>query len=114
MAGEVEKGKIDGGLTAALTTKARKKAGDGMVIFPIPDEPRIKIIIDEQEGHEGSQPVKLGINGHVLLIKRGHPVEIPQSYVNLLEELKYTVYSKDDEGNDIEREVPRFAWRKVA
>jgi hypothetical protein len=108
-----EKGRIDGGLQAAMTAKAKKKA-DGMVIFPIPGEPRVKIVIDEQEGHEGHQPVKLSINGYVLLIKRGIPVDIPESFVNLLRELKYTVYSKDEEGNDIERDVPRFAWRKVA
>lgn len=91
-----------------------KKAGDSMVIYPILNEPRVKIVIDEQEGHEGHQPVKLGINGYIIVIKRGHEVEIPASYVNLLKELKQTVYSKDDDGNDISREVPRFAWRKVA
>jgi hypothetical protein len=109
-----ETGKIDGGLQASIVAKAKKKAGEGMVIFPIPDEPRVKIVIDEQEGHEGHQPVKLGINGHVLVIKRGHEVEIPESFINLLKELKYTVYGKDDAGNDTERDVPRFAWRKVA
>jgi hypothetical protein len=112
---EEETGKIDGGLKSSIAAKAaNKKQLDGMMIFPIPGEPRVKIIIEEQEGHEGSKPVKLGINGHVIVIMRGREVEVPESYVNLLKELKYAVYSKDDDGQDVEREVTRFNWRKVA
>jgi Cys-tRNA synthase (O-phospho-L-seryl-tRNA:Cys-tRNA synthase) len=91
------------------------KEKDGMVIFPLSEEkdPRIPIIIEEQDNHEGSMPVKASINGHPFLIKRGHKVMLPTSYVGMLEELKYTVYQKDDEGRDVEREVPRFVIRRL-
>jgi hypothetical protein len=111
----MEAGVIDGGLKSSIEAKAKKaKPPDGMVIFPIPDEPRVKIVIDEQEGHEGHKPVPLSLNGYVIRIMRGHPVEIPESFVTLLEELMYDHYSKDDEGNDVMRQIPRFAWRRVA
>lgn len=76
--------------------------------------PRVKIIIDEQDGHEGNKDVQLGINGYVLNIQRGKVVEIPEPFVKLLEDSKYTIIGKDENKEDISREQPRFHWRKVA
>lgn len=75
--------------------------------------PRVRIIIDEQENHEGSKDVPLGIDGYVINIQRGKEVDIPEPFIQVLENAKYTIIGKADDGQDTERQVPRFNWHRV-
>ena len=49
---------------------------------------RIRVIINPQEGSDGKLDVTLGINGKVLLIKRGVEVAIPEDYFFVLRDAK--------------------------
>lgn len=69
-----------------------------------------EITIHPQEGFEGKDDVKVGINGKVYQIKRGFKVQIPESVLKNLEDCKYTIVSRDDNGNEDIREVPRFSY----
>jgi hypothetical protein len=77
-------------------------------------EPTYKIIIHKQEGHEGTDDVKLPINGNVLLIKRGYEVEIGESYLKNLQSCQYDIFTKDDHGNDFVAQVPRFSFSIIS
>ena len=81
--------------------------------FLLPGEKRVNIVIDEQEGHEGTTDVKLSCNGVVCVIQRGKVVAVAERYVGILRDAVYEIITKDDEGNDQMRRVPRFAWRIV-
>ncbi len=87
---------------------------EGKMTKRLREEERVTIVIEQQENFEGSDTVKLGIEGFVIEIMRGYEVAIPKSFVGLLGDLKYTILSKNEKGEDISREVPRFAWRRVA
>jgi hypothetical protein len=69
-----------------------------------------EITIHAQEGFEGKDDVKVGVNGKVYQIKRGFKVQIPESVLRNLEDCKYTIVSRDDQGNEDIREVPRFSY----
>jgi hypothetical protein len=94
--------------------KAEKEPSDLEILAK---EPRVKVMIHEQDGFEGGKTVKLSINGRAIEIMRGKEVMIGVSYLKLLDDTKYTIIGKDEQGNDYEREVKRFAYtaeRKVA
>lgn len=73
-------------------------------------EKMFKIIINTQDGHEGKDDVKIGVNGKVYQIKRGFEVVIPESVLNVIRESKYTITSRDDNGNEDVRDIPRFSY----
>lgn len=106
---------VDGGLDESLISKAvasqpstpKQEAGPQI-------EKRVKVIIHEQEGHEGTKDVQLGVNGRVINIKRGYEVEIPEPYFKVLEDAKYEIPVKNDDGTEEIKIIPRFAYSKVA
>jgi len=59
---------------------------------PVAEKPKgqkkIRIMINQQEGPDGKFDVSLGVNGKVLLIKRGAEVEIPEEYFFVLRDAK--------------------------
>jgi len=73
-------------------------------------EPKRIVRINKQEGHEGTDDVKIGINGYVLQIKRGFDVVIGESFLQNLKDCRYVLYGKDDNANDVIVEVPRFSF----
>lgn len=73
-------------------------------------EKKYRVIINTQEGFDGKDDVKLGVNGRVFLVKRGHEVELPESYLGVLKDAKITQISKDDEGNEQIIDIPRFSY----
>jgi len=99
---------------ATPPTNAAKAEKEVSQIDELRKAKRVKIVIDEQDNHEGHKDVSLSIDGYVLVIQRGKTVEVPEPFVELLNNLKYTIISKNDNGEDVSREVPRFHWRKVA
>lgn len=72
---------------------------------------RYKIILMEQDNHDKNQDqlVTDPSNGKQYLIKRGFEVEVPIGVVNNLKESIQPKLSYDDEGNEVWRDVPRFA-----
>ena len=73
-------------------------------------EKKFRVIINSQEGFEGKDDLKLGVNGRVFQVKRGFEVDLPESYLAVLKDAKYTIITKDDNGNEDIREVPRFSY----
>ena len=76
-------------------------------------EPKVKVMIHEQEGHEGQKDVFLGVNGRGILVKRGFEVDIPFSYYMVLKEAKYEIPVKADDGTDEIKIIPRFAFNVI-
>ena len=76
-------------------------------------EPKVKTIIHEQEGQEGLLDVPLSVNGHVYLVKRGYEVDLPYSVFKVLQNSKYEVPVKDDDGNETLKVIPRFSFSVV-
>ena len=99
---------------ATPPTNAATAEGQLSQIDELRKAKRVKIIIDEQDNQEGHKDVHLAINGYVLTIQRGKAVDVPEPFAQLLENLKYTIISKSEDGEDITREVPRYHWRRVA
>ena len=74
-------------------------------------EKKYKIILMEQDNHDKNQDqlVTDPSNGRQYLIMRGQEVEVPIGVVNNLKESIQPKLSYDDEGNEVWRDVPRFA-----
>jgi hypothetical protein len=86
----------------------------GMVQKPKEEDKKVKIIIEEQEGDENSGDVFVSVNGYGMTIKRGFPVEIPESFVDVLRKAVITKMTQDKETDEIKyRDVPRFNFRIV-
>ena len=49
---------------------------------------KIRVMINQQDGPDGKFDVPIGVNGKVLLIKRGEEVEIPEEYFFVLRDAK--------------------------
>jgi len=71
------------------------------------------IIIEKQDNYEGQYDVTVGVNGYVYQIKRGVPVEVPPEVIEVLKNAVISKMVKDDHGNDVLVDMPRFLWREV-
>ena len=70
---------------------------------------RVKVKFFNGAGEDGRNDVLLGLNGHVLAIKREQVVEIPEAYLKVADCAVQTMY----EGNGEAREVPRFPYQRM-
>jgi len=80
------------------------------------DDDRVTIIVHNQEGAIGMQPVFVAVNGVGFSIPREKKVRVPKSIVHALENASETIYFKelDDDGRPhgptLSREVRRFPF----
>lgn len=57
-------------------------------VAPPKKQRKVRVMINQQDGPDGKFDVTLGVNGKVLLIKRGEEVEIPEEYFFVLRDAK--------------------------
>ena len=116
-----KRGQINGGLEgsslepgplppAEAPKKAPDKRAEASLETVLSREPKVRVMIHEQEGHEGTKDVYLGVNGRGILVKRGFEVDIPESYYHVLRDSKYEIPVKNDAGEDETKIIPRFAY----
>jgi len=75
---------------------------------------RVKVRIHNQEGVVGgTADVFVGVNGRGYQIKREEDVELPVEVLHALDNAVMTVVERGDDGNEIQREIKRFAYSKV-
>jgi hypothetical protein len=75
---------------------------------------RVKIIIHEQDGDDGSFDVKVGVNGRAYQIKRGVEVDVPPEVVHVLDNAIVTRIVKDPDTNrEITKDVRRFNYSVI-
>lgn len=74
-------------------------------------EPKVKLLIHEQEGAGGKRPVYVGVNGTGMLIPRGQIVEVAYRYYHALANAVRDVYDQDDEGTIHKRQVPAYPFQ---
>ena len=73
----------------AAETKAAPTADYRVVSGGLPPEfsgKRRLVTINMGEGDVGKLPVKMGINGYVILVKRNEKVAIPEEFLHLMQE----------------------------
>lgn len=70
---------------------------------------RVAITIFEQDGDGGDQPVPVGVNGRVYVIKRGVRVMVPRAVVNVLNDAVVTQMEHTGSGEHKERQYRRFS-----
>lgn len=77
---------------------------------------KVRIIIQRSEEAGGDEPVPVGVNGKVMLVPRGEPVEIPRPYFEVLQHAVKHVYEQLAEGgiNPIPRQVPAYPFQVLA
>lgn len=75
-----------------------------------------RILIQEQEGAGGRDPVPVSVNGTAMLIPRGKPVDVPARYVEALTNAVQWQYDTDEEGRMLPdpRKVPSYPYSVVA
>lgn len=71
---------------------------------------KVKILIAATDEKGGDEPIPVGVNGSVMLVPRGAPVEIPAAHYRVLASAVTDRYETDDAGNikPDPRRVPRF------
>lgn len=81
-----------------------------------PKRDMVRLIIQRTEDAGGDEPVPVGVNGKVMLVPRGEPVEIPRPYFEVLKNcVTYRYESLKDGGiNPEPRMVPLYPWQLVA
>lgn len=84
----------DGPDPNARPAGAEAEAPRKMVVINIPNQ-------DIPGSTEGKQPVPVGVNGKVYLIKRGVDVEVPIEVVGVLNDAKRVVYDRGPNGEPI-------------
>lgn len=105
---------------------------DHILVEPASDEPapvsiaaaapaappagKVRIIIDQQEGPGGSEPVFLSVNGRAMLVPRGEEVDIPAHYFEVLKNAERHVYDVDKESrmSNAPRVVPQYPHRVIS
>lgn len=81
---------------------------------PDPDS-LVKIMIPQQEGPGGNEPVWAAVNGVGLWIPRDQWHDIKFKYVEALENATKRIYDTDDEGKIVgHRDVPQYPFMKQA
>ena len=73
--------------TASVPTGNNSDGADIQFAAIFRGEPRLLVNISHGEGEEGRLAVKLGIQGHMVMVPRGVTVALPKSYVDLLGDL---------------------------
>ncbi len=72
-------------------------------------DPIVKITIAEIDSVGGKRPVPVGVNGVVMLVPRGRPVDIPYRYFEALSHAVKIIHDQDDlTGDIISTEVPSY------
>jgi hypothetical protein len=70
---------------------------------------RVRVTIMATENEQ--EDVKLGLNGHLLQIKRGVPVEIPHHYLDVLKNSTIDTFTKDPETGKVQRvQIQRYPY----
>lgn len=72
-------------------------------------EVRVSIIIAEDD--KDTQPVQVGVNGRMYLIKRGVQVSVPSPVVEVLKHAVKTVYPSGELGKP--RDVLQYPFQRV-
>lgn len=72
-------------------------------------DPKVMITIAEMEGAGGKRAVPVGVNGVIMLVPRGKPVDIPYRYYMALTCAVKTIHEQDELTQDIiETHVPAY------
>ena len=75
------------------------------------NDPKVTITIAEAEGAGGKRPVPVGVNGVMMLIPRGRPVDIPYRYFDALSKANKTLYEQDETTQEvISTDVPSYPF----
>jgi hypothetical protein len=87
---------------------------------PLGGEPvapeKVKILIARTEDAGGDEPVPVGVNGPIMLVPRGEPVEIPYAYYEVLKNAVKDIYDPLPDGgmNPVPRKVPAYPFQRLA
>jgi len=104
---------VDGNLETVALVKAPKKKKPQTEFERISAEPRINIILEENE-HIPPSGQFVGVNGVGYLIKPGVPVSVPESVLSVLDDAIMSVPVKDQNDTVIGyRDRLRFPYRIV-
>jgi len=83
-----------------------------------PASGKIRVVIARTEEAGGSEPVPVGVNGVVMLVPRGKPVDVPEAYFEVLKNAIATHYDQvnhpDGSMEMVPREVPAFPFHVLA
>lgn len=79
-----------------------------------PEKGKVRVLIAKTEEPGGEDDVPISVNGRAMLVPRGREVEIPAHYFEVLRNAVRTVYDSLPDGGMVPREVPRYAFQRVA
>ncbi len=73
------------------------------------NDPEVKITIAEVESAGGKRPVPVGVNGVIMLVPRGRPVDVPFRYYEALVHAIKTLHEQDEATDEIiSTDVPSY------
>jgi hypothetical protein len=99
---------------AATPAGQRPTASAADPTAPAAEEPMVTIMIPQQEGADGSQPVWVSVNGRGLFIERGKPQTVKKRYVDALRNAVRTEYSQADaQAPIVARDVPSYPFSVI-
>lgn len=79
------------------------------------NDPKVRMIVNEQEGAGGKRPIYVGVNGVAMLIPRGEEVDVPYRYYLVLKAAVQTLFEQDDATHELNsRSVQSYPFQVVA
>ena len=92
-------------------TTPKKKVGGGAAKAK---SSKVKVRFFNQEGVVGgTDDIFVGVNGRGYQIKREEEVELLEEVLHAVENAVITKTERDENGNEIERNIPRFSYTRV-
>lgn len=74
---------------------------------------RDRVVIQQQDGPGGKEPVDVNLNGFRIRIPRNVECDIARPFVDVLRHAVETRFERGDNGEEVQREVPRYNWQII-
>jgi hypothetical protein len=69
-----------------------------------------KVVIHQEKEENAPTDQTISVNGEAIRVMKGEEVEIPELYYLALKDAVETHFSKDENGNDVKKDIPRFPF----
>ncbi|MBF0136135.1 MAG: hypothetical protein H7833_05765 [Magnetococcus sp. DMHC-1] len=70
----------------------------------------MRIHLQRSDGKGGDRPVPVAVNGSLMLIPRGKPVQVPRKFVEALQNARTTHFEQDENGEFHPRETLSYPF----
>lgn len=76
-------------------------------------DPLVTVLVYEGQEDGGKRPVPVGVNGTIILVPRGKPVQLPYRYYEALKNAERVTYSEGADGELLEHKMAAYPFQTI-